>query len=541
MPVLDLDEFLTAIIQNDGRNTVSLLLFQAVMFASITFVDSEYLTAYTSRRAARKTFFERIRLLYGLGCESNQLSMLQALLLMTYWYEGPDDEKDTWYWMGIGLSLAQVLGMHRNPEHLGIPLREKRLRKRIWWSCFMRDRLLALGIRRPARIRSEDFTVPMLTIEDFDLSHETLVQPLHLATDMEFQKTMAIACIELSRLCVHIGHILLSQYSILGNSQVGVEESVTMMVMPRKSVDQVQEMAKCDVELGDWYQNLNPRCHYSSTCTSFNNEKDECRSILYLYQAMLQMIYLTALTVLHRPRAMQSSSHPAEKVASMRMSRERVSEAVVGITELVYDLHLHNQLRYLSTTSIPAILSATLVHLIDIRSSKEEIRNSAIGRFYQCWQSLQQLRDMYASADHAVWFLEAVIQKMNIQIPMLNIGSGLSTSREQLINTLKPSSIEKDSRLHQERPRQGSRAPATPSSFGDQSTDTTNRNLNRHRTVTNTFTEMRPSSEIGDEIQPSMGDSSNVDQYGCLWTDYDREDNLLRALINFDADPACFL
>jgi hypothetical protein len=63
MPLLDLDEFLQTIARNDGIHRMSLLLFQAVMFAGTAFVDMEHLrnAGYPNRKLARKVFFQRAR------------------------------------------------------------------------------------------------------------------------------------------------------------------------------------------------------------------------------------------------------------------------------------------------------------------------------------------------------------------------------------------------------------------------------------------------------------------------------------------------
>lgn len=63
MPLLDLDDFLCTILRNDASRKISLLLFQAVMFAGTAFIDMKYLNSagYESRKAARKAFFQRAR------------------------------------------------------------------------------------------------------------------------------------------------------------------------------------------------------------------------------------------------------------------------------------------------------------------------------------------------------------------------------------------------------------------------------------------------------------------------------------------------
>lgn len=63
MPLLDLHEFLCSVAENDPDANISLLLFQAVMFAGTAFVDLEHLQAagFATRREARKAFFMRAR------------------------------------------------------------------------------------------------------------------------------------------------------------------------------------------------------------------------------------------------------------------------------------------------------------------------------------------------------------------------------------------------------------------------------------------------------------------------------------------------
>lgn len=533
MPILDVPAFLAPIARRDGSPPVSLLLFQSVMFAGSAFADTEYIITrgYPDRRSMRREFFERARLLYDQDCEPDRVSLLQALLLMTFWYEKADDEKETWYWTGVALSLAQVMGMHRNPDYLDISPTMKCLRKRIWWSCFVRDRLLAIGIRRPARIRAEDFDVPVLTLGDFEmepLENDILryLVPLPLSDDSPTKTTLGLCFIELTRLCVHIGDILSTQYSVLGNPARGAEENITMMVMPRRSAKQMQEMATCDRNLEDWLQNLNPECRYNNS----HKEKSPSQRVLQLHQSLLHMIYLTAMVILHRPQALRARSIVSESGVDCNVSRKNVSKAAASITEIVYDLQQRNQLCFASTSAIPAILSATLIHLIDIRYSEEEIRYTCIGRFYQCWQSLQYLRDIYASVDHGMWFLEAVIQKTNIRIPMLNLTSlptnskssfksGMSPSQSMFANT----SMNSQRLEHMSHLDAASHSLMSPLTFGNAPTDAIN----------------FPPGAMGPLTQSDMGDPNTVD-LDEEWSRIHAEENLLQALVNFDANPNFF-
>lgn len=136
MPLIELHDLLEAVARNDGRNPISLLTFQAVMFSGLATVRMELLDAAgnTTRRDAQRDFFQRtivctsilriscgksltvLQLLHDFDYEVDRIALIQALLLMTYWYETPDGQKDSHHWIGIAISVSRTIGLHRNPK-----------------------------------------------------------------------------------------------------------------------------------------------------------------------------------------------------------------------------------------------------------------------------------------------------------------------------------------------------------------------------------------------------------------------------------------
>jgi hypothetical protein len=70
----------------DKSFQISLLIFQAIMFAGAAFVDMYHLQneGFRSRADARKTFYHRVRLLYDYRYESDVVAVMHALLIVTY-------------------------------------------------------------------------------------------------------------------------------------------------------------------------------------------------------------------------------------------------------------------------------------------------------------------------------------------------------------------------------------------------------------------------------------------------------------------------
>lgn len=419
MPLLDLEDFLQTIVQNDGINRMSLLLFQAVMFAGTAFIDLKHLHAagYSSRKAARKAFFQRARLLYDFDYEVDRISLVQSLLLMTYWYETPDDQKDTWHWMGVSLSLAHTIGLHRDPGNSRMDLRRQRMWKRIWWSTYTRDRLIALGMRRPMRVKDDDCDVPMLTLEDFDFhpySPEivSMVGDSEVLRRVDHQRELASMFIEKAKLCLCVSHVLSAQYSVLSHKFGGTMET-TMMLVPKKSAAETFEVRRCDQELEDWLANLPSEIQYSPAASMQLNEAEE---VLHSHRALLKMVYLTTSSALHRPQVLPSIPFPSMDAELQEMSRNKVRYAAVEITNIANDLHSLDLTRYFPTTGVTVLLPAVIIHLLDIKSSDPNVRMTSLQRFYQCMRILQRLREIYASADFATSFLEAAIRKAGIQL-----------------------------------------------------------------------------------------------------------------------------
>ncbi|KAF1984655.1 hypothetical protein K402DRAFT_335789 [Aulographum hederae CBS 113979] len=446
MPLLELYDFLMIVESGNGTlGRISLILFQAVMFAGSAFIDMQHLrnAGYLTRKEARKDFFQKTRLLYDFDYESDRVSLVQALLLLTYYYETPDDQKDTWHWMGVATSIAHTIGLHRNPDRSCIDSRRAKLWKRIWWSTYMRDRLIALGMRRPTRIKSEDYDVPMLTLDDFEIiaipeSVTCISADCTVARDVELQRQMAVMCIEKAKLCLCISHVLSKQYCVLNNNQGMTNDRTTMMLLPKKLDPETCEVKACDDELQRWSDELPPEAVMTDVPCG--------NPALELHRGLLHMVFFTTLSALHRPQVLPStpSLPPSFSGRSelLEISRRNVRRAATAITSLAQSLDAQGLVRFLPTTGVTVLLPAIIIHLLDIKAPEEELRKSSLRGFCQCMQVMGKLRDIYAAADYSTAFLEAAIRKAGIQIASFSTVSspasatGFAVSKSQAATTV---------------------------------------------------------------------------------------------------------
>lgn len=98
------------------RGEMSLLVLQTIYMLAFTVCNEELVirAGYRDRPTARRTHYLRAKALYDADGLNDRVILTAVLFLLSFWWAGPEDQKDTWHWLGAALSLAQTLGMHRS-------------------------------------------------------------------------------------------------------------------------------------------------------------------------------------------------------------------------------------------------------------------------------------------------------------------------------------------------------------------------------------------------------------------------------------------
>lgn len=390
LPVLDLPEFLQAIAINDGTSRVSLLLFHAVMFSGTAFVESEYLcrAGYTSRKAARRDLFKKAKVLYDFDLERDRIVLLQSVLLLTCWHETPDDPKDSRYWIEIALSLATSIGLNECP---GYQTKDTsyHLRKRIWWSLYTRDRLLALNFRQPTVIRDDKINISPPTVDDFNIQcfPSDSVQMLGgvlLLQSIDHQRQLAQAFVELAKLCSVIN------FTISPTCKCPLARETTTRYF--------KKLAYWEVELQDDLRyELPPSC-----------DLPEVEMALLTYRAWLKMLFLTAINTLQRHQTSQNVIESVENFPR-NLIEYNIQNTTREITTIAEGLSRVGIVHLLPTIAVGLIIPILTIHVVNIRSGIPELWFSSFQSSYLCMKILEQLGQSYTLADAMASFFESAL------------------------------------------------------------------------------------------------------------------------------------
>lgn len=111
-PVFDRKRFTT--LYRQGK--ASPLVLQTIFFMGFTVGPDGPVqdSGYSSRTMARKTHYLRAKLLYDIDYDTDSLNVAASLLMIGFWWFGPEDQKEHCYWVGCASHVAQSLGMHRS-------------------------------------------------------------------------------------------------------------------------------------------------------------------------------------------------------------------------------------------------------------------------------------------------------------------------------------------------------------------------------------------------------------------------------------------
>ncbi|KAE8142539.1 fungal-specific transcription factor domain-containing protein [Aspergillus pseudotamarii] len=318
LPVIDRHAFMRQ--YNSSEDPPSTLLLQAMLM-----VASRYSTSQQNSKqytVSPRTFYKKTKALYDAGYETNLIIVIQAVVLLGAYWEGPDDltENGIFYWSRLGIALAQELGLHESERYTGLQPSQRGLRKRIWWTLYTRDRSVAAAFGRPLHINPSDCTVEPLAESDF-LEHDedALSEPTSEVQAKFFMEYVKLCQLMDLGLCLN-----LSARSTQDARSAGA--------------------AQCELGLNEWLVACPPDLHWRQTRHTF-------------LSAILFSTFYTIVCQLHLLQAPFSSKE----------SQSSAFHAASTIVSIMETLLSHNELQYSPTFIICYAVTSfvTLKHQMD--------------------------------------------------------------------------------------------------------------------------------------------------------------------------------
>ena len=374
VPVINRAKFMRE--YKDTKNPPSLLLLQSILLAGSRVCNNpQLMDSNGSTTPAALTFYKRAKALYEANYEDDRVTIVQSLLLMGWYWEGPEDvTKNVFYWTRVATIVAQGAGMHRSVEGSQLKKSDKRLWKRIWWTLFCRDRSVAVALGRPCHINLDDSDVEMLTEDDFieddpDHPSEFLPDPVHVQFFLQYVK-----------LCEIMGLVLAQQYSVA--SKAGRQNAI--------------DLTHSDMALADWLQNC-PKVVYWELPRH------------HFWSALLHSNYYTTLCLLHRAHMPPNSGTNRYPEDSSYPSRNIAFQAAAMITSIIESLSAHGELRYCPAFLIYSLFSALIMHVYQMRSPVPSIQQVTQDRIRTCMAALKDVSKVWLVGKMVYTLFESIL------------------------------------------------------------------------------------------------------------------------------------
>ncbi|KAF1958360.1 hypothetical protein CC80DRAFT_469342 [Byssothecium circinans] len=214
-PIVEAGSFIEQF--ENSRHELSIHLLWSMFLAASNFADDATLQAadFPSRKEMKHSMYIKAKALYNAEYERSKLTLIQAVLLMGFWYADTEDRTGSWHWNGVAISLCQTIGLHRNPDTSpshgkSISIIDRRLWQQLWWSCFYREAWFSAGMGRPMRIHLADCNTTMPDAEAEE-QFESLPVSLREKYLPEGMREVAKLWTQLLNLTVILSNILLQQ------------------------------------------------------------------------------------------------------------------------------------------------------------------------------------------------------------------------------------------------------------------------------------------------------------------------------------------
>ncbi|KAF2226143.1 hypothetical protein BDZ85DRAFT_272687 [Elsinoe ampelina] len=359
-PVIDPDQMK----QGVASETFSLLLLHAVLLVAVTVCDNTLLSAAVGtadRYKARQIFFKQAKSLYDEDLEPHQTDLVASIFLMSFWWDKPDDPKDTWHWLGVSASLAQSLGMHRSRW------------KKIWWSIRIREALVSGSIGRPQHVSESDCDLELLDEKDFPTAMTSL------------QQVHTVYACRMARLSQIMTDIIKSRYSAGSKSRSGALETLRL---------------KADLQT--FRADLPGNLTYRGFCDDTKSD---------LWKAMIVVAYNYAVLLLCRPSRRNGTDGQSRDWGDSEEAARGANE----VTRVVEDILSAGIGQYCQIFTIPAVFNALAMHLYTMCSGHRLERELAENRVRTCMLGLQVLESSWPVGS---WVYRLFVH--NLDIPEWN-------------------------------------------------------------------------------------------------------------------------
>ncbi|KAG2182680.1 hypothetical protein INT44_005660 [Umbelopsis vinacea] len=378
LPLLHKDKFLATINGAKGTPPVPPILLNAIYaVASRVSNDPRVRSDPSLAGTAGDIFFERARILLEAEHDVSKISTIQALLLMSSHQHGAMRSTRAWLYNGMAFRFASDIGLNRNCDEWNIPDDVKEERKRVFWCCFVIDRITSATYGRTFTIDEADCDISLPDVPDASAG---LVNGS--AVIDQFQHLVQIIKI--------LGYIIQNTYYVKARESAFSQNMNGVINTLEK-------------KLSTWLESLPPELQSQSNhATGISASVAKCQ---------LHMFYHAAVVLLYRPMI------PAAKQSIESPSWVRCSAAADAIVDIAQGMFETGKLRYVHNYLIYAIFTGAIIFVHNASSAMDrEIVQDSKNRIHMIMKFLSVIERTWNTAARSSSILGGLLGVRDIDL-----------------------------------------------------------------------------------------------------------------------------
>jgi hypothetical protein len=408
MPCINRTEFMRKF--EDPNDSPSLMVLQAVLLLGCRTSQNPLLyDSNGSKDLTALTLFRRAKALYESSFESDPVSIVQTLILIGSYWEGPEDvTKNSFYWTRVAVGLAQGFGFQRDVSNSrNLTPNEKKIWRRIWWCLFEKDRNVAIAFGRPAVIDLSDCDAPMLTPEDFNEDEIDEETGQVIKSPYPPNEIQVLYFIHLVKLAEITGIIIKHQYSVKSEKMV------------RKSKFSI--IQHCDMLMGIWFTNLPPQLVFNLNDPSTQN----------FYSCLLNVQYYNRLYLIHRSNLVRMAKSNSTNPNNYKYPSWGISFQAARMISIVLKILLErDQVKYCPVMFVYIVFSALNMLIYHIDSTSQVIASAAADSLFISRATLRELSKYWPIAGVLYKLFEKYANDKIKRANVIEIGSKMADMAE---------------------------------------------------------------------------------------------------------------
>jgi hypothetical protein len=365
-------------------------------------------------RTAGWQFRNRVRDLLGQALDHSEITTIQALLQMSNsLFALGDEQSAAWVYAGTAFRMLVDVGLHvdaaKMPTMQRLSEEDLEIRRRVYWSAYVVDKMQSLYQGRPASLRAIDGQVPikfMDTYEELEQWH-----PFAYASGPSYPGSPSYSVSTFQQLC----KLCMILQQILDRTYCEREQK-------RSTQDLVQDLQDIEKQLQHWMTELPEHLRID-----INNDGSN-QQLPPPHVFSLQCMWNVLRVLLHRPLVADGHLHSTLPSTS-KSSLATCTEAAINIVKLVrlYD-------KCFSVRRAPYLISyATYVAAtIHVRIAATRASTSEA---HEHLRTCLAVFDQNSATNHAVKkayiVIESLKKRMGIKDPLVDHPSSEVTLRSQ--------------------------------------------------------------------------------------------------------------